>query len=332
MKAITGATLIDGRGGPPLSNATALLDEGRIAAVGASGDVAVPEGADLVRADGLTLLPGLIDCHDHLANFGYEVASRWGLNETNALRAMRVASVLRQTLESGYTTIRDAGGLSAGYRDAVDEGLVTGPRLQVSLNIISPTGGIGDHASASGYAHPAPPDPALPPGVANGPTEMRARVREMVRMGADVIKTATTGGASSRAGLGPRDMLMTPAELEALIDEAHKLGRRVMCHALGGPGLRAGIERGANSIEHGTYLDEDPGTAAAHGPKRLLLRPHVRRLYLPRHAGHPRTDASAPPNCANTTSAAWLWPWMRASRWWPAPTRAAGFTATTPTN
>ena len=154
MKAITGATLIDGRGGPPLSNATALLDEGRIVAVGASGDVAVPEGADVVQAGGLTLLPGLIDCHDHLANFGYEVASRWGLNETNALRAMRVASVLRQTLESGYTTIRDAGGLSAGYRDAVDEGLVPARAYRSRSTSSRPPA-----ASATTPARPATPIP-----------------------------------------------------------------------------------------------------------------------------------------------------------------------------
>ena len=273
MKAITGATLIDGRGGSSLPNATVLVEGGRIVAAGASAQVDVPDGAEVVQARGLTLLPGLIDCHDHLANFGYEIASRWGLTETQALRNMRVASVLRQTLESGYTTVRDAGGLAAGFRDAVDEGLVPGPRLQVALNIISPTGGIGDHISASGYGHPAEPDPALPPGVANGPDAMRAKVREMVQMGADVIKTATTGGASSRAGLGPKDMLVSRAELEALIDEAHGLGRRVMCHALGGPGLRAGVELGANSIEHGAYLDEDPDLLALMAERDCYLVP-----------------------------------------------------------
>ena len=185
MKAITGATLIDGRGGPSLPDATVLVEGGRHRRRRRVGiRWIVPDGAEVVQARGLTLLPGLIDCHDHLANFGYEIASRWGITETRTLRDMRVAAVLRQTLESGYTTVRDAGGLAAGFRDAVDEGLVPGPRLQVALNIISPTGGIGDHISASGYGHPAEPDPALPPGVANGPDAMRAKVREMVRMGA----------------------------------------------------------------------------------------------------------------------------------------------------
>ena len=82
MKAITGATLIDGRGGPSLPNATVLVEGGRIVAAGASAQVDVPDGAEVVQARGLTLLPGLIDCHDHLANFGYEIASRWGITET----------------------------------------------------------------------------------------------------------------------------------------------------------------------------------------------------------------------------------------------------------
>ena len=116
---------------------------------------------------------------------------------------MRIAAVMRQTLESGYTTVRDAGGLAAGFRDAVDEGLVPGPRLQVSLNIISPTGGIGDHISASGHGNPTDNDPALPPGVANGPDAMRAKVREMVRMGAGRDKDGDHGRRQFSRGTRP---------------------------------------------------------------------------------------------------------------------------------
>ena len=258
MRAITRVTLIDGTGNPPVPNATVLVAEGRITAAGESAAVPVPDGAEVMDGNGAFLLPGLIDCHDHLASFSYELASRWGLTEAISSRHLRIASVLRQTLETGYTTVRDAGGLDAGFRQAVEEGLVPGPRLQVALNIISPTGGIGDQTSPSGHRRPTPPDPSLPSGVADGPEAMRAKVREMVRAGADVIKFAATGGASSRPGLGPKDMLIGRDEVDALIDEAHSLGRRVMCHALGGPGLRAGIQAGADSIEHGAYLDEDP--------------------------------------------------------------------------
>ena len=126
----------------------------------------------------------------------------------------------------------------------------------------------------------------MPWGVADGPVAMRAKVREMVGAGADVIKTATTGGASSTAGLGPKDVLFERAELEALVDEAHKRGRRVMCHALGGPGLRMAIEVGVDSIEHGSYLDEDPELLEMMARERHRLHANLRRLYIPRRSWH----------------------------------------------
>ena len=258
MKLIKGVRLIDGTGASPLDDAAVLVNGNRIEAVGSTASVAAPPDAAVIDARGMALLPGLIDCHDHLASFSYEIASRWGITEMRSLRHLRIAAVLRQTLETGYTTVRDAGGLDAGFRMAVDEGLIPGPRLQVGLGFITPTSGMGDRLSPLGYAPPGGPDSGLPWGVADGADGMRAKVREMVRAGADLIKTATTGGASSTAGLGPKDMLFEREELDALVDEAHKRGRRVMCHALGGPGLRAGVEAGVDSIEHGSYLSEDP--------------------------------------------------------------------------
>jgi imidazolonepropionase-like amidohydrolase len=204
------------------------------------------------------VLPGLIDCHDHLASHGYDLATRWELDEPSSARHLRTGRVLERTLDFGYTTIRDAGGLDAGFRAAVDEGLVRGPRLLTAVAIISPIGGIGDRVSPSGHECMVPVDPALPRGVANGVEDVRRVVRTMVRAGADVIKCATTGGASSRAGHGPRDAAFDLDEMRALVDESHALGRRVMCHALGGLGLRLALEAGVDSIEHGCYLDEDP--------------------------------------------------------------------------
>ena len=257
MIAITGVRLIDGKGGS-FDDATVLVDGANISEVRTPGGGTVPDGARIIDGAGMTLLPGLIDCHDHLSSMGYGLADRWGLTEPVSQRHMRVASVLKQTLETGYTTVRDGGGLDAGFRMAVDEGLVPGPNLLVVLDIITPTGGIGDHASPSGYHHPAPPNPSLPNSVADGPQAARAKVREMILGGADAIKTGTTGGASSRPGLGPKDLHMGRDELEAIVDEAHAHGLRVMCHALGGPGLRMAVEVGVDSIEHGTHLDEDP--------------------------------------------------------------------------
>ena len=273
MKAITGATMIDGTGSQPVSNAVVLLEGTDIVAAGTAQSVQVPEDAEIIDAAGMTLMPGLIDTHDHIASFSYEIASRWGITEPRSTRHLRIASVLKQTLDTGYTLVRDAGGLDAGFRMAVDEGLVPGPRLQVGLGFITPTGGMADRVSPLGYRPPAGEDSGLPWGVADGPVAMRAKVREMVGAGADVIKTATTGGASSTAGLGPKDVLFERAELEALVDEAHKRGRRVMCHALGGPGLRMAIEVGVDSIEHGSYLDEDPELLEMMARKGIVFTP-----------------------------------------------------------
>lgn len=295
MKAITGAILIDGNGGAPLTDAVVLIEGSDIVNVGDAQSVPIPDSAEVIEAQGMTLMPGLIDTHDHLASFSYEIASRWGITEPRSTRHLRIASVLRQTLETGYTTVRDAGGLDAGFGMAVDEGLVPGPRLLAALGFITPTGGMGDRVSPLGYRPPEGEDSGLPWGVADGPDAMRAKVREMVGAGATVIKTATTGGASSAAGLGPRDVLFERAELEALVDEAHKRDRRVMCHALGGKGLRMAIEVGVDSIEHGTYLDEDPQLLEMMAEKGICFTPTfgVYTFHLTRGTPHGRARTLA---------------------------------------
>ncbi|MBM4439989.1 MAG: amidohydrolase family protein [Candidatus Rokubacteria bacterium] len=256
MTVVRAGTLIDGTGAAPMRDVVLRLRDGRIEAVGAGGQPAA--GEDVVDARNLTVLPGLIDCHDHLASHSYDLAHRWGLDERATTRTLRTARVIERTLGMGYTAVRDAGGLDAGFRAAIEEGLMTGPRLFTAVAIISPIGGIGDRVSPSGHECTLVADPALPSGVANGAEDVRRVVRTMVRAGADVIKCATTGGASSRPGHGPTDRAFDRDEMRALVDEAHGLGRTVMCHALGGPGLRIALEAGVDSIEHGCYLDEDP--------------------------------------------------------------------------
>src|SRR5262249_22216197 len=157
----------------------------RIAAAGPRGTTRWPAGAELVDVSGLTLLPGLIDTHDHLASHGYALTTRWGLDEPASATHLRTDTVLARTLRMAYRTVRDAGGLDAGFKLAIEEGLVDGPRLALSLKIISPIGGIGDSISPSGHACWVPPDPALPDSVANGTEQVRAVVRTMVRAGAD---------------------------------------------------------------------------------------------------------------------------------------------------
>ena len=259
MLAIVGGNLIDGSGGPVVENAAVLIDGERILEAGPRSSVPIPEGAEVHDASGHTIMPGLIDVHDHLASGGYNLSGRWGMDEPLSLANIKTAQVIEDTLAAGYTTVRDAGGLDAGFKMAVEEGIIKGPRLIISVNIMSPTGGIEDKVSGSGHrkallGH----DPLSPDGVADGPEGVRAKVRELVRCGADQIKFATTGGASGRPGNGPLDQAYALDEAKALVDEAAALGRSTLCHAVGGTGLPIAIRAGAGSIEHGCYLATDP--------------------------------------------------------------------------
>ena len=299
-RVLTGVTVIDGTGAAPVPDAAVVIDGELITAAGPRAAVTWPADAEVIDAGGRTLIPGLIDAHDHLASHGYGLATRFGLDEPASTAHLRTARVLAETLAMGYTTVRDAGGLDAGFKLAVEQGLIAGPRLVLALQIISPTGGIGDRVSPSGHDCCGAYDPLLPPCVANGPDPVRDVVRTMVRAGADVIKTATTGGASSRPGHGPLDAAFSLAEMEALVTESHALGRRVMCHALGGPGLRTALAAGVDSIEHGCYLDEDAtllGQMAVQGTffvptltvyvyHRESPAPHVRERAIALHAHH----------------------------------------------
>ena len=258
IKVLKGGRLIDGTGAGPVADAMVVIRDQRIEAVTSRAAGEWPEDAEIINVSGMTVLPGLIDCHDHMAMHGYDLTRRWGIDEPQSTRTLRTAKVLQQTLSAGYTAVRDAAGLDAGFKRAIDEGLIPGPRLVVSLCIISPIGGIGDRVSPSGFSCCVPHDPLLPDCVVNSLADVRPVVRRVVRAGADVIKCATTGGASSRPEHGPRDGAFNLDEMQALTEEAHALDRRVMCHALGGRGLRIAIESAVDSIEHGCYLNEEP--------------------------------------------------------------------------
>ncbi len=293
MQVITGATLIDGTGAPPLDDAAVLIDGERIAAVGTRQEVTWPANSEVLDASGLTLMPGLIDCHDHLATHSYEPMHRFGLDEPRSTRHLRTARAIEQTLATGYTALREAGGLDAGFKRAVEEGLIAGPRLVLALSIMSSTGGIGDVVSGSGHGRLLPPDPALPSGVADGVDAVRSVVRTLARAGADVIKCATTGGASSRPGHGPFDPAFGRDEMEALVAEAHALDRPVVCHALGGDGLRVAVEAGVDSIEHGCYLADEPELIARMADRGTFFVPTLTVYEFHRESQSPHVRERA---------------------------------------
>jgi imidazolonepropionase-like amidohydrolase len=164
---------------------------------------------------------------------------------------------LRWILELGITTVRDASGADAGLRKAIEDGVLVGPRMQVSLNMVGITGGHSDAWLPSGaMSHWGVTWPGLPSGVCDGVDGVQAKVREMIRAGADVIKIASSGGFLS-PGDDPKLPHFTQAELDAIVQTAADLGRPVMSHAHGAEGIKRAVRAGVRSIEHGTYLDDE---------------------------------------------------------------------------
>jgi imidazolonepropionase-like amidohydrolase len=250
VTALVGGVLLDGNGGPARPDSTLVIDGDTIVEVSQQRDFG--SEVRVVNLEGRTVMPGLIDCHAHFAHWGSRLIAHQ--DKSLMLLAAETVAALRTTLEAGCTTARDLGGLDGGFRDAVAQGLIPGPRLQCSLIVVSPTNGIVDATTAQGMASPAVP--GMPDPGCNGPYEARAKVREVLRAGADCIKIATTGGVSS-AKVDPRRQLFTREEVEAIVDEAHMAGVPVTCHALGGSGLLMAVRAGVDTIEHGGWLDEE---------------------------------------------------------------------------
>jgi imidazolonepropionase-like amidohydrolase len=247
--ALMNARVIDGRSPSPMAGTSVLIDGGRVVAVG-PGD-AFPDDVVRIDATGKTVLPGLIDAHIHLAQWGQNLLENRA--RTVPYLVARTVASMREVLSAGCTGVRDCGGLDAGLRDAVAEGLIDGPRIATSVTIISPTDGLIDPVTAQGISSPTLT--SIPSPVADGPDAVRAKVREVIRAGADFVKIATSGGVSSPR-VHPRRQLFSREEVLAAVDEAHTAGVRVACHAIGGPGLLMAIEAGVDSVEHGALLDD----------------------------------------------------------------------------
>jgi imidazolonepropionase-like amidohydrolase len=244
-----GARIFDGSGSDPAAGDIAVED-GRIVDVGRELD-----GDESIDLTGLTILPGLFDCHVHVV---LTTIDQWRiLNLPFSYRFYEAARNLRATLGGGITTVRDAGGADLGIKRALGDGLISGPRLQISLAMISQTGGHGDEWMPYGGSVPLLPSHAgVPPVIVDGPDDMRRKVRELIRMGADVIKVATSGGVLSPRD-DPRHAHFRPAELDVLVEEATAAGTWVMAHAQATDGIKNAIRAGIRSIEHGVYLDDE---------------------------------------------------------------------------
>ena len=246
---LAGAKIFDGTGSAP-AEADVVIEDGRFVAVGPGLD-----GDESVDVSGMHLLPGLFDCHVHVV--GSHLDTMKYLETPLSYLFIEAARNLEITLRLGITTIRDAAGADLGIKRAVEEGLIKGPRMQISLTMLSQTGGHGDDWMPCGGTLPIfPPYPGMPSGVVDGPEEIRKKVRELIRDGADVIKVATTGGFLSDAD-DPADAHLQMDELEMLVREATSAGRFVMAHSHGAEGTKRAVRAGVRSIDHGTYLDDE---------------------------------------------------------------------------
>ncbi|HEX8725751.1 MAG TPA: amidohydrolase family protein [Gemmatimonadaceae bacterium] len=254
---IHNGTLIDGTGAAPVPNGAVLLHDDRIAAAGRLDALPRPAGTLVeIDAQGGTILPGLIDAHVHMTmqNDGMmkHATTPFSLNFYLAVR------YLRRTLDAGITTVRDAGGADLGLKRALEMGLVEGPRMQISITPLSITGGHLDFWLPSGQTLGLfTPHPGLPSGICDGVDEVRRKVREVLRAGAEVIKVCSTGGVLSPTD-HPAFTQFTPEELGVMVQEgAYRRGVKVMAHAQGAEGIKNAIRAGIHSIEHGIYLDEE---------------------------------------------------------------------------
>jgi len=245
----TGGMVYDGTGAAPAA-AEVAIEGDRIVGVGPGLD-----GDQAIDIAGRTILPGLFDCHTHVC---VSTVDFWGHAQTPfSLEFYEAEANLRKTLATGITSIRDAGGADLGIKTAVERGLIAGPRMQISIAMLSQTGGHGDDWLASGIGVPLfVPHPGRPPSVVDGVDAVRHKVRELHRMGADVIKVATSGGVLSPRD-DPRHAHFRPAELEALVEEATVAGMFVMAHAQGADGIKNAVRAGIRSIDHGIYLDDE---------------------------------------------------------------------------
>src|SRR5713101_2734416 len=253
-------TLIDGKSGEPKKNQVIVIRGNRIESVQDAASAKIPSGAKTIDLSGATVLPGLIDSHTHIFLWGEDPA-KGGYDDNIlhagiALRAARATVAVRSALEQGFTTLRDVETEGAGYGDveikqAIEDGVIPGPRLFVVTRAISTTGGY----PLEGYA----PELDMPKGaqLIDGPVEARKAAREQLDHGADWIKVYMTHRSwLDKQGNLVSQPTLTLEELKAIVEEAHGWKKKVACHAYNGEGLHRALDGACDSIEHGLELDD----------------------------------------------------------------------------
>lgn len=252
--AITNATLIDGTGRDPERGATVVIEGERILRAGTG--IEPPRDAEVIDAGGQTVMPGLIDSHVHL--YGWPASMQENALVPATLRSFIAAKNALETLNAGVTTVRDASGTPLGFKMAVQQGLIPGPRLKISVSALSQTGGHGDGTMPSGVKARILGEPSFerPDTIVDGPDEVRKAVRLLLRAGADFIKLHATGGVMSPSD-EPGHTQFTPEEIAVMVQEAAAHGKTCMAHAQGTPGIRNAVLAGVESIEHGIWLDDE---------------------------------------------------------------------------
>ncbi|MGA8598822.1 MAG: amidohydrolase family protein [Bryobacteraceae bacterium] len=287
--ALKAARMFDGKGDAMRTPGLVVVEGGKIESVGGN----VPPGATVIDLGDATLLPGFMDAHTHLTmdfNPDYVREEIDTLQRPIPEQALIASSYARKTLMAGFTTVRDVGSrdfLDIGLRNAINHGIVDGPRMLVSVHAIGATGGHCDDSAGFRFGlfgH----ETGVADGVINSPWEARDAVRFNIKYGADVIKTCATGGVLSLTDDVDTPQL-TQEELDALVDEAHALRRKTAAHAHGATGAKRAIKAGIDSIEHGTFLDDEglrmmrehgtylvPTLATRTGIAEMKLPPQVR--------------------------------------------------------
>lgn len=248
-------TLIDGIANEPKKNMTIIIERNKITGV-ESGFATASAGEKTIDLKTKTVLPGWIDCHVHLESETSPTAyiERFTLNPADY--AFQSVVFSERTLMAGFTTVRDLGGtgVNISLRNAINKGLIRGPRIFTAGKAIATTGGHAD--PTNGFRKDLMGDPGPFEGVVNGPDECRKAVRQRYKDGADLIKITATGGVLSVATSGSNPQF-TEEEIKAIVETAKDYGFKVAVHAHGAEGMKRAIRAGVNSIEHGTLMDDE---------------------------------------------------------------------------